>query len=111
MNQGWLAVSTECERRKQPFHDLAPTARIGRHQLLAPLAQMKQDRAALEDRDVSIGQPRHLAERLVREMRRLPIAKWRALDAIGQSGLFQRPTHPYVTHIAARHTREPNRRW
>src|SRR5262245_29260471 len=63
---------------------------------------MKQDRAALEDRDVSIREPRHLAEGLVREMLGIPSAKWHALDAIGQPGLFQRPTHTYVTHIAAR---------
>src|SRR5882724_6763272 len=68
---------------------------------------MKQDRAALEDRDVSIGQPRHLAKWLVREMLGIPSAKWHALDAIGQPGLFQRPTHPYVTHIAARHFGNP----
>jgi hypothetical protein len=29
---------------------------------------MEQDCAALEDREVAIGQPRHLAERLMREM-------------------------------------------
>lgn len=51
---------------------------------------MKQDRAAFEDRDVSVGQPRHLAEGLVSEMPGISVAKWRALDAIGQSGLFQR---------------------
>src|ERR1700730_16462708 len=63
---------------------------------------MKQDRAALEDRDVSIGQPRHLAEGLVREMLGIPSAKWHALDAIGQPGLFQCPTHTYITQIAPR---------
>src|SRR3981081_1210186 len=68
---------------------------------------MKQDRAALEDRDVSIGQPRHLAEGLVREMLGIPSAKWHALDAIGQSGFFQCPTHTYVTHIAPRRLGNP----
>src|SRR5258708_40278812 len=68
---------------------------------------MKQDRAALEDRDVSIGQPRHLAEGLVREMLGIPSAKWHALDAIGQPGLFQCPTHTYVTHIAPRRLGNP----
>src|SRR5262245_47994487 len=63
---------------------------------------MKQDRAALEDRDVSIGQPRHLAEGLMREMLGTPSAKWRAHDTIGQPGLFQCPTNTYVTHIAPR---------
>jgi hypothetical protein len=33
---------------------------------------MKQNRAALEDRDLSIGQPRHLAEGLVRKMLDIP---------------------------------------
>src|SRR6266849_3873698 len=68
---------------------------------------MKQDRAALEDREVSIGQPRHLAEGLVREMLGIPNAKWHALDAIGQPGLFQCPTHTYVTHIAPRRLGNP----
>src|SRR4030088_2413335 len=68
---------------------------------------MKQDRAALEDRDVSIRQPWHLAKRLVREMLGIPSAKWHALDAIGQSGLFQCPTHTYVTYIAPRHLGNP----
>ena len=67
-DQGWLAASTEVERREQPFLGLAAAARIGGHQLVAELAEMEQDRAALEDRDVAIGQPRHLAEGLVREM-------------------------------------------
>src|SRR5713226_4770772 len=68
---------------------------------------VEQDRAALEDRDVSIGQPRHLAKGLVREMLGIPSAKWHALDAIGQPSLFQCPTHPYVTHIAARRFGNP----
>src|SRR4051794_1975461 len=68
---------------------------------------MKQDRAALEDRDVSIGQPWHLAEGLVREMLGVPSAKWHALDAIGKPGLFQCPTHTYVTHIAPRRLGNP----
>src|SRR5258705_9268767 len=68
---------------------------------------MKQDRAALEDRDVSIGQPRYLTKRLVQEMFGIPSAKRHALNAIGQPGLFQCPTHPYVTHIAARHLGNP----
>src|SRR3979409_1586355 len=68
---------------------------------------MKQDRAALEDRDVSIGQPRHLAEGLVREMLGIPSAKLPALGGIGQPGLFQCPTHTYVTHIAPRRFGNP----
>src|SRR6516165_3705304 len=63
---------------------------------------MKQDRAALEDRDVSIGQPRHLAEGLVSEMLGVPSAKRRALNAIGQSRLFQCPTHTNVAHMPPR---------
>lgn len=47
----------------------------------------------LEDRDVSIGLPRHLAEGLVRKKLRIPRGKWHALDAIGQPGLLQCPTH------------------
>jgi hypothetical protein len=54
---------------------------------------MKQDCAALEDRDIATGQPRHLAERLMGEMLGTAIAKWHALDAIGQPGFFQCPTH------------------
>src|SRR5262249_30367818 len=68
---------------------------------------MKQDRAALEDRDVSIGQPRHLPEGLMREMLGIPSAKWHALDAVGQPGFFQCPTHTYVTHIAPRRFGNP----
>src|SRR5215470_10476748 len=68
---------------------------------------MKQDGAALEDRDVSIGQPRHLPEGLMREMLGIPSVKWHALDAVGQPGLFQCPTHTYVTHIAPRRFGNP----
>src|SRR6516162_10962594 len=68
---------------------------------------MKQDRAALEDRDVSIGQPRHLAEGLVRELLGALTTKWRALDAIGQPSLLQRPTNAYVAHIATRRRGDP----
>ena len=46
---------------------------------------MKQDRAALEDRDVSVRQPGHLAEGLMREMRDGPDPKRRALDRSGRS--------------------------
>jgi hypothetical protein len=60
------------ERREQAFQSLAVPARIGRHQHITTLAQMKQNRAALEDRDLSIGQPRHLAEGLVRKMLDIP---------------------------------------
>src|SRR4030081_2888086 len=68
---------------------------------------MKQDRAALEDRDVSIGQPRYLAEGLVREMLGIPSAEWHAFDAIGQPGVFQCPTQTYATHIASRRLGNP----
>src|SRR5262249_3588156 len=68
---------------------------------------MKQNRAALEDRDASIGQPWHLSEGLVREMLGIASAKWDALDVIWQSGLFQRPTHAHVTHIPARRLGNP----
>src|SRR4051794_25584688 len=42
-------------------------ARIGREKGVATLAQMKQNCASLEDRDVSVDQPRPLAEGLVCE--------------------------------------------
>lgn len=38
MDQGRLAISTEFERRKQPFHSIAATARIGRHQRVTTFA-------------------------------------------------------------------------
>ena len=63
---------------------------------------MQQDRAALEDREVAIGQPRHLAERLVREMFGAAPVERRARDAIGQCGLFECPAHPEVAHETAR---------
>src|SRR5262245_18937279 len=78
------------EAREQPFDDFAATMSLGGHQRVTALSEMKQDRAALEDREVSIDQPGHLAERLVREMPGTAIAKWCAPDAIGQPGLFQR---------------------
>ena len=106
-DQGRLAASTELSAANS--HSLASlrAVRIGGHQRVAALAEMQQDRAALEDREVAIGQPRHLAEGLVREMLGLPIAERRALDAIGQAGLFQRPAHPQVAHIAARRFGNP----
>jgi len=66
------------------------------------LSEVKQNRAALEDREIAIGQPRHLAEWLVREMLRLSIAKRHARDTIGQAGLFQRPAHTQIAYKTPR---------
>ena len=70
------------ERREHPLHGRAARTRRGRQQRFAQRTQMQQDRAALEDGDVAIGQPRHLPERLVREMVRAPIHERDARDAI-----------------------------
>jgi hypothetical protein len=105
--ENWNRDQGRLERREQPFLSVAATARIGRHQRVTTLAQMKQDRAALEDREIPVGQPRNLAEGLVREMVRLAAVKRRALDAIGEPRLFQRPTHAQVAHIAPRHFGNP----
>jgi hypothetical protein len=77
------------------------TLPIGRQQRLAPLAKMKQDCPALEDREISVGEPWRLAEGLVREMCGRPLAKACALDAIRRPGLLQRPSHAQVPHMAA----------
>ena len=39
--------------------------RVFRHHFVAAVAEMKQDGAALEYRDVAVGQPGYLTERLV----------------------------------------------
>jgi hypothetical protein len=46
---------------------------------------MKQDRAALEDRDAALGQPWHLAKGLMDKMLGSPGPKWHALDAINSA--------------------------
>jgi hypothetical protein len=71
------------------------------------LSEVKQNRAALEDREIAIGQPRHLAEWLVREMLRLSIAKRHARDTIGQAGLFQRPAHTQIAYKTPRQFGNP----
>ena len=43
------------ERGEQPFNDLATSLRIGRHQSVALFSQMEQDRAAFEDRPITVG--------------------------------------------------------
>ena len=107
MVQGRLAISTELSAANtHSIASLRPRGSAGISAVLQ-LAEMKQDRAALEDRDVAIGQPRHLAEGLVREMLGLPVAKRHALDAIGQAGLFQRPAHAQVAHKAPAHFGNP----
>jgi hypothetical protein len=108
-DQGWLAASTEaiaanshCLTSLRPCG--LPTARYANdgHQQFTSLAQMKQYRTTLKDRDASISQPRHLTKGLVRKMFGIPIAKWHAIDAIGQPSFFHCPTHTEVTHIASR---------
>src|SRR4051794_13390144 len=103
-----------CGRNQERSSDQKPSAvltwtegltaplRVGGHQRVATLTQMKQDCAALEDGGVPVGQPRHLTERLVREMLGAPCAEGHALDAVRQRSLFQRPTDTQVAHIAAR---------
>ena len=69
MDQGRLAISTELSAANtHSIASLRPRGSAG-ISCRTQLAEMEQDRAALEDRDVAIGQPRHLAEGLVREMR------------------------------------------
>ncbi len=95
------------EGGEQPLGGLAAAARVGRHEGGAALPQMKQDRAALEDREVAVGQPGDLGEGLVGEVLRTPVAERGALDAVGQAGLFQRPAHAQVPHEAARRLGDP----
>jgi hypothetical protein len=106
-DQGRLAISTELSAaNSHSIASLRPRGSAG-ISAVAALAEVKQDRAALEDRDVAVGQPRHLAEGLVREMLGVAIAERHALDAIGQPGLFQRPAHAQVAHKAPRHLGNP----
>ena len=71
-DQGWLAASTEAiAANSHSFTSLRPrglpTARYanGRHQRVTQFAKMKQNGPTLEDRDVTISQPRHLPEGLM----------------------------------------------
>jgi hypothetical protein len=60
------------QRRKHPFGSLATPPRISWHHLVATVADVKQDSAALEDRDVTIRQPRYLTKWLMQKMLALP---------------------------------------
>ncbi len=82
MTQGRLAISTELSAANSHCTFGAPT-RVDRQYIVAALAQMEQDRTALEDREIPVGQPRHLTERLMREMLGAPSTKRHALDAVG----------------------------
>ena len=68
---------------------------------------MQQDRAAFEDRKPVIGKPRHLAEGLMGEMRRLAVLEGRAFDFIRQARLLQRPADADIAHKPARHFGNP----
>jgi hypothetical protein len=65
-------------RASRGARDIVATGRAIR-QPVATLADMENDSITFEDRDVSISQPWHLAERLVREMLGIPSEKWHAL--------------------------------
>jgi hypothetical protein len=62
---------------------------------------MQQDRAALEDRDVAIGEPGDLAEGLVGELVGLAIAEWGGFDAVWEASFFQGPVDAEVADVAA----------
>src|ERR1700761_2716770 len=63
---------------------------------------MQKNGTALEDRDFAIGQPWHLAERLMQEMLGRPRLERCAFHLIGQSCFFERPAHPDIADKAAR---------
>src|SRR4051812_15985639 len=92
---------------EQPLDDFAASLRFGWHQRLALLRDMKQDRAALEDRDVSVGQPWYLPERLVCEVISASITERDTFDAVRQSSLFKRPSDTKVADVAARQFGNP----
>lgn len=94
------------ERRKEPFHDLGAPWPIGRHQRRAAFPEIQQDRAALEDHNVSIGEPWHLAKGLERQTRR-GVAHGRRCDLIRQLSFLQCPSDAKVTNEAARKLRHP----
>ena len=90
--QGRLAISTELSAANT--HSTTSPRRAGpRASACRSFPQVQQDRPALEQREVAVGQPRNLAERLVREMPGFAVTERRALDPVGQPRLFQRPAH------------------
>ena len=73
-------------------------------------AQMEQDRAAFEDRPITVREPGHLTEWLVSKVCRLAVTKRDAPNPIGQPRFLQCPTHAQITDIAAAFP-EPSRTW
>src|SRR4029077_11963326 len=84
-DQGRLAISTEL--RAANSHSLASLRPTGSAGIRAPLRSPRCSRIApLSKIEIAIGQPRDLAEGLVREMLDAPSTKRHALDAVGQGG-------------------------
>src|SRR5262249_23630662 len=89
-------------RCNEPHPGFGSATPISGHQLLTELAKVKQDRTALEDREITVRQPRHLPEGLIRKVFGPAATKWSARDTIRQSRFLQRPADANVANVAAR---------
>ena len=109
-DQGWLAASTEASAANS--HSLASLRlrRSAGHQSVAQIAEVEQDRAAFENRDIAVGQPRHLAEGLMGEMLALRSRNGVLSTAIGQPASSSASAPAGRAHSPSA-ALEPNRRW
>lgn len=95
------------EGGEQPADDRAAGVRVGGHQRFTALCQMQEDGTAFEQREIVIGEPGHLPEGLMCKVIGSPFVKRNTLHPVRQPGLFQRPTHAQVTHVAPWHVGHP----
>jgi hypothetical protein len=95
------AATSHCVARAR-----APGSR--RQERLAPLTDVQDDGAGLEDDEAAFLQDRHLPERLQRAVVRLVlIALLEEARPVRQAGFLQRPTRAQIAHLATGEIRDP----
>ena len=81
---------------------------IPRQQLLALFADMQHDSAALEKHEAVLLEDRHLSERLQGAVfRAVLLALREQTRPVGKAGLFERPPHAQIAHLAFGEVRNP----
>ena len=94
------------DRRIGPLDRGVPALRIARQQRFAPLADILDDRTALEDVDGFVAEARHLVERLVLQIACGPLAAEKAQPVIEPSFL-ECPSNAQVLDQSTRTFRNP----
>src|SRR5262249_35153802 len=92
----------------QPLRRARPRARLPGQERFAALADVKNDRSALEQHASVLLENRHLPERLQRAVVRLVlVAQLQEARPVGEARFLDRPAHAKVAHPALRERGNP----